>query len=618
MSTAHTPTPEQEDFAKHASGVFVSACPGSGKTRAILDRLEILIKDLPLRRGICVLSFTQSAVEEFRSRLRNRGLSRILSHPHFVGTFDAFVRQFLVAPTGVAARKGTVRPHFVDCWENLSCRVQVKGIKGIGPFLDSFDPETGLLELDRVGDGIARATAAKAKEKFEQAAKKQRKFLNEQGYLSAADARLEALRKIRDERIGPPVGRAIAARFLEVIVDEGQDCNPQDVEILRWLRRCGTRVTLLADPDQSIYGFRYGNPETLHTLAQEYEPKDRLRFTGNFRCSQAICAIAATLRGPDKGRPDEPLGESRAVNTPVKLLAYEGQKPTGAIGKRFAEILSEVKIQPHKSMTLAHDWNSARRATGNSSVDEEPGASRVKTMARAVATYRSAGTPPRQRLMAIETVERVILQLCGKIGREEPLTHAIEARRVERRILRRRAVALASSLSPVIEQSSAENAAWVQQLQASTARLGLEMAKGESPRNFFRAPKGTKWSSALRTHEQLPLKASSIHEAKGRQHKAVCLVIPHKSERTEELITAWENRTELEAKRVIYVGLTRAEELLVLAVPMAYASRIESILCAADVPFGPLEFVGNPAREKAAKRRVPKLTANPRQGGLFT
>jgi ATP-dependent exoDNAse (exonuclease V) beta subunit len=54
---------------------------------------------------------------------------------------------------------------------------------------------------------------------------------------------------------------------------------------------------------------------------------------------------------------------------------------------------------------------------------------------------------------------------------------------------------------------------------------------------------------------------------------------------TAELITAWENGTELEAKRVVYVAVTRARRLVVLAIPSVYTPRCQAILEAAGVAF---------------------------------
>jgi len=54
---------------------------------------------------------------------------------------------------------------------------------------------------------------------------------------------------------------------------------------------------------------------------------------------------------------------------------------------------------------------------------------------------------------------------------------------------------------------------------------------------------------------------------------------------TEELIAAWENRADSEPKRVIYVGVTRAERLLAIAVPAPFVDRLTVVMQAGQVPF---------------------------------
>jgi DNA helicase-2/ATP-dependent DNA helicase PcrA len=55
--------------------------------------------------------------------------------------------------------------------------------------------------------------------------------------------------------------------------------------------------------------------------------------------------------------------------------------------------------------------------------------------------------------------------------------------------------------------------------------------------------------------------------------------------RTTQLFDAWEQRQELEAKRVIYVGVTRARRFVMLALPTAFGDRCIRILQNGAVPF---------------------------------
>jgi ATP-dependent exoDNAse (exonuclease V) beta subunit len=98
MTGIHNLTPEQETFAAHIGGAFVNACPGAGKTRTIIARLARIAATLPPRQGIAILSFTNSAVDEFRERCLAAGLDTLLQYPSFMGTLDAFVRHFVVLP----------------------------------------------------------------------------------------------------------------------------------------------------------------------------------------------------------------------------------------------------------------------------------------------------------------------------------------------------------------------------------------------------------------------------------------------------------------------------------------------------------------------------------------
>ena len=68
------PTDEQTRIIHHDGSAFISACPGAGKTRVLVERARFLSADQAAGRGVAFLSFTIAAVSELEDRLRHEGL----------------------------------------------------------------------------------------------------------------------------------------------------------------------------------------------------------------------------------------------------------------------------------------------------------------------------------------------------------------------------------------------------------------------------------------------------------------------------------------------------------------------------------------------------------------
>lgn len=84
----HLLLPEGCHFAEDAKAVIdcwestdVQACPGSGKTTVLMAKLQHLAGKMPLPqgRGICILSHTNVAVDEIKTRLTGMPRRRSLA-----------------------------------------------------------------------------------------------------------------------------------------------------------------------------------------------------------------------------------------------------------------------------------------------------------------------------------------------------------------------------------------------------------------------------------------------------------------------------------------------------------------------------------------------------------
>src|SRR5664280_334762 len=76
--------------------VFLTACPGSGKTRAGGVRVARLDSD---GRRVAACSYTNVGVEQIR-RIVSGDLGRVLAPQHFIGTLHAFLLRYVVYPFG--------------------------------------------------------------------------------------------------------------------------------------------------------------------------------------------------------------------------------------------------------------------------------------------------------------------------------------------------------------------------------------------------------------------------------------------------------------------------------------------------------------------------------------
>jgi superfamily I DNA/RNA helicase len=111
---------------------------------------------------------------------------------------------------------------------------------------------------------------------------------------------------------------------------------------------------------------------------------------------------------------------------------------------------------------------------------------------------------------------------------------------------------------------------------------------GISERQYFQNRADADWHQLLVTGDAAEVRSATIHEAKGKEYDAVCVVVPPdhgEPKRTEQLLTAWQNRTDDEPKRVIYVGITRAKKLGVIVLPAAFGDRLRGILNVGQVNY---------------------------------
>lgn len=556
---------------------FLRACPGAGKTYQVVDRYLARVAS-EKRKGIALVSFSNSAVDEARERCGAN--VEALRSPNYVGTFDSFIHRFLVTPYLVA--RGT-QPSYIEDWGELAdTEVRLRGQARLGFRLEWFDfSADGVCKLDvhrpHAGFWSAhRRLAEREAARLCLIAARRWKSLVRAGLLSCSAARVIARSLLSDATRRRRLRERLSGRFAEIIVDEMQDCGPDELEILALCRDSRVDLVLVADMDQSIYEFRNAVPQEVLRFASSLQQLPSLMT--NRRSAPAICSINSSLRA---GRAAESPLDTRDGH-PIELLT--GGKPDD-IRQRFIGILDDLGIDHHESIVIAHRHKDAIDIAGQRS-NESKTSDRVAKIAIAASILSNPLSTPKDKRRALNTIELLVLNYIGMSGSPSVDTLLLDAG-IDQRWFKRLIAQLVAALSNHLEAGRTEFTTSLQGVLRSVVwPAGNSLRPGA-----IRTPREGSWStvSEVVTHpEEHALRAATVHSVKGQEFQAVLLRIPkdlHPDSESLTVLDHWELDRPTEDRRVMYVGASRPSDLLALSVSQSHAEQTARILEATGVPF---------------------------------
>lgn len=572
--TSWVPTAAQRELIESEGSRFVEACPGSGKTKAIVARYERLTTSRQ-RRGVALLSFTNAAVDEVTARCADPA---VLDTPNYVGTFDSFINKFITGPY-MASQTGSY-PRFIDSWSSIpGATVRVVTMpRGLEFKLDWFDwpePEspTFTLERRRVSGQYANALL-KAYEPsaavIDQAANtRRRQLVKDRQIVSCSASRHIATWLLSDENKDVAWGALLASRFREIIVDEAQDCGAEELRVLQSALDNGVAIVMVADLDQAIFEFRRAKPDDICGFANKLEPGTAL--TGNFRGSPAICRVGSALRfGPQD---DEAIGPNQHLDWPVRIVEFSN---LAEVAPLVRGMLEQHGLAPRECKVLAHRRRDASVASGAAPSTSTAG-HKVLRIARAHLVLR-ADPNPAHRHQAVAGVERLLTEVAWAAGPPD-LEHSgslAERLGISERWLRSSALRLLHGARPDLGRS-----AYTTEVRRIVQGLNWPSAvELTNLGNRLATPPQAQWDE-LAINPPVTIPSGTIHSVKGREFEAVALIIPQQLTPDADgrtCLDLWADGVDGESRRVLYVGATRARRLLIVAVHTSHADRVRRLL----------------------------------------
>ena len=289
------PLPEQLNPAQTAAVeaqeavVAVVAGPGTGKTKTLVSRIAYLVEQQGVRpEEITAVTFTNQAAAEMRQRLEARLGGRRAVAKMTIGTFHAICLQLL----------GEVR--LIGQSEALTVAEQVlrqSGRKGGAKQL--------LQAVSRAKNGVpSEQTGADPALQAAYCARLQAMDVLDFDDLLTAALQLEA---------------AGQRRFHHLLVDEFQDINEAQYALVRAWSQHGRSLFVIGDPDQAIYGFRGANSRCFARLQQELPETRLIHLTENYRSTPEILAAARPVIERNPG-PERVLSPNLPAGVQVRLV----------------------------------------------------------------------------------------------------------------------------------------------------------------------------------------------------------------------------------------------------------------------------------------------------------
>lgn len=295
----------------HENGpALVLAGPGSGKTTVIASRAAYLCGEKGVDpRSILTLTFSRAAAADMRER------------------YDAL---FGAAPGEDGTPAGRIAfctlhsfcNRIVRSYERLhghtlrrleaegesACKEQILREIYLGinhtrisdDELDTLSGDIGLVKNRMVRSPDAYTSTVR---NFRLIYRAYENFKKEKGYIDFDDMLTYAYRILRK---CPDILAVYKKRSRYIQIDEGQDLTRIQFEILSLLtEKRRPNLFIVADDDQSVYGFRGAQPEQIRRFCETYDSCRVYRLEVNYRSSENIVRLSSRFIQGNGGRLDK-------------------------------------------------------------------------------------------------------------------------------------------------------------------------------------------------------------------------------------------------------------------------------------------------------------------------
>ena len=544
-------TDEQNKLIESNGNTILKAGPGSGKTLSVVSlinkKLEKWEKE---HRGIAILSFCNSSVDELKNKIDN------IDYPHYIGTIDGFVEKYIFYPFSPnlffknkdKAKIITNDTYFSDLKDKSYFRKECyKCNNSINNILISTDGKIKAPKEKCIGNN--------------QPCIKYKRMVLKRNCVTYDDAMSIAILIIKKY---PKIIKLLSRRFPLIIIDEAQDTSKNQMELIEQFEINGSTIIIVGDADQAIYEWRKATPEI---FVNKYENSDynRIEFLENHRSSQNICN--ATYKFSTLSKTAIAVGEFKDYREKPIIIFYDNLKQAIEFFNRYCE---ENEIVSKNRKILVRGRNDIE-SNPYCDIPELWKNENTEGLIK-VTLLKSKGKINEAR----DILQKILFELIFKetaTNVEEKTNVILKKYNIEQwnRIVNDFLIEIPSS-NIILKQWETLMQEKLNKLLATKNEKYIRIKRNslndvtedfKEKELYYFDKESTNNSSAI----------STIHSAKGKTYEAVMLIIKQRGKLTFNSLNKENN--EIEEIRTAYVAMTRPQKILIMALPKSVKKAFE-------------------------------------------
>lgn len=309
----------QKNAVLHINGpCMVLAGPGSGKTRVITYRILNLVLNNNINpKNILAISFTKASSMEMKNRALSLSNDRRLNSVNY-GTFHSVFFRIL----------RFFEKYELDCiLDEKNKKFAIKGILKNLNIENAEDEDTILGVINEISyvknelmDKIDFDSEILTSDEFCRVYNMYEEYKESIKKIDFDDMLIKTYNLLKQNK---QILDRVRSVYRYILVDEFQDINKVQFEVIKLIASPNNNIFVVGDEDQSIYGFRGSRPDFLLEFEDYFKGSKKYVLDINYRSKKDITDIANKLIQNNENRYEKSIKCDREHKGIVKYINTE-------------------------------------------------------------------------------------------------------------------------------------------------------------------------------------------------------------------------------------------------------------------------------------------------------